>query len=324
MKAVRVNQRGDVTVLKLEDIPKPIPKKGQALIKLKAAGLNFIDIYMRKGDPSVPVPLPFTAGMEGAGVVEEIGEEVTEVKPGERVAYAGSLGSYAEYAVVKAAHLIPLPNEISFEQGAALALQGLTAHYLVHDYYSAKPGNTILVHAAAGGVGLLLVQWFTHLGCHVIGTVSTEKKADIAQKAGAKTVINYTQKDFVEETKKITKGRGVDYIIDGVGKSTFLKDLQAVRIRGCICVFGFSSGPADPITPNALQPKSITLCGGNLTNYIQERSELLRRAEAVFKGIKEGWLKLNIDQIYNLEQAGEAQKRLEGRQTSGKVILKIG
>lgn len=323
MKAIRVRQAGDTSVLKLEEVSKPIPRKGQALIKLKAAGLNFIDIYMRKGDPSVPVPMPFTPGMEGAGTIEAIGEDVNEVKLNDRVAYAGSLGSYAEYALVKASQLIPLPPEISFEQGAALALQGMTAHYLVHDYVSIKPKDYVLVHAAAGGVGLLLVQWLKHLGANVIGTISSSKKAEIASKAGAALVINYTEKDFVEEVRKLTQGRGVDYIIDGVGKTTFLKDLEAIRNRGSICIFGFSSGPADPISPNILQSKSIRLCGGNLINYITERSELLRRAHDVIKGIQEGWLKLNIDHIFNLDQAAEAQKLLESRQTTGKVILKI-
>lgn len=324
MQAINVTQNGDVGVLKLQELPKPIPEKGEALIRLHRTGLNFIDIYMRMGNPAIPVPLPFIPGVEGAGVVEEIGDGVIDVKPGDRVAFVGrKIGSYAEYITLSASELIPLRKEIDFDQGAAFPLQGMTAHYLVHEFYSIKPGDHVLVHAAAGGVGLLVVQWLKHLGAHVIGTVSSEEKAKVAREAGADDVIIYTKQDFVEETKKLTNGIGADYIIDGVGKSTLTKDLEAVRIRGCICIFGLSSGAPDPIEAHKLQLKSITVSGGNLMNYLTSREELLRRADAVMNGIKEEWLKINISHIFPLAEATKAQHLLESRLSTGKIILKI-
>lgn len=319
MKAIQIQQNGNAEVLQVQELPRPKPAKGQALVQLKAAGLNYIDIYMRMG--RYPQVLPYTPGMEAAGVVEEIGEGVTEVKPGDRVAYTGGMGSYAEYNVVRADQLIPLPKELSFEEGAAFPLQGMTAHYLLNEYYAVKPGDYVLVHASAGGVGLLLVQWLKHLKAKVIGTVSTEDKAKIAREAGADHVILYTQEDFVSETKKITQGQGAAYIIDGVGQSTFTKNLEAVRARGWICLFGAASGVADPLSPNTLQAKSLTISGGSLFNYLNTREELLKRANAVLEGIRKGWLKLRIDHVYSLEQAAEAQKMLEGRKTIGKVVL---
>lgn len=321
MRAIRINKDGDASVLQLENIPVPHPNSGEALVRLKAAGLNYIDIYMREG--RYPTPHPFTPGREGAGIVEAIGADVSVVKVGDRVAFTGVIGSYAEYVIVKADQLIPLPEEISFEQGAAFPLQGMTAHYLVNDFYPVKAKSTVLVHAAAGGVGLLLVQWLKHLGATVIGTVSTDEKARVAKEAGADHIINYTQQDFVEETRKITQNKGVDYIIDGVGKTTFTKGLEAVRTRGTICIFGAASGAADPIAPNSLQAKSITVCGGMLFNFIATREELLQRANDVMNATKQGWLKLKIDHVYPLEQAAEAQRMLQGRKTMGKVILKI-
>jgi len=321
MKAIRISKTGDPNVMEIADVPKPTPGGGEVLVCLKAAGLNFIDIYIRKG--LYQFGLPITLGMEGAGVVEEVGGGVSEVKPGSRVAYAGHRGSYAEYTVIKASQLIPLPKEVSFEEGAAFPLQGMTAHYLLHEYYRIKPGDSILVHAAAGGVGLLLVQWAKHKGARVIGTVSTEEKAKIARDAGADDVILYTRQDFVAETKKLTGGKGADYIIDGVGQSTFTKDLEAVRSRGHICVFGSASGPAEPVAPNSLMARSLTVSGGTLFNYISTRKELLTRARSVLNGMREGWLKLRIGKVLALEQAAEAHRLLEGRQTTGKVILKI-
>jgi NADPH2:quinone reductase len=322
MQAIRVNNNGNADVLKVESFPKPKPGRDEALIRLKAAGLNFIDIYMRSG--RYPTNLPYTPGFEGAGIVEEIGEDVKDIKVGDRVAYTNAMGSYAEYNIVKSSQLIPLPAEISFEQGAAFPLQGITAHYLLHEYYRVKPGDYVLVHAAAGGVGLLVVQWLKHLGAIVIGTVSTDEKAKIAKEAGADHIILYTKQDFVEETKRITQGKGADFIIDGVGKDTFTKDIEAVRTRGHICYFGSSSGAGDPILPSALQSKSITLSGGNLFNHLNTREELLTRANAVLTGIKEGWLKLKIDHIFSLRDVVEAHNMLESRKTTGKVILKIG
>jgi NADPH2:quinone reductase len=322
MKAIQINQHGDANVLKLVDLPKPKPGKGEALIQLKAAGLNFIDIYMRNG--RYPRELPYIPGLEGSGIVEAVGEGVTEVKVGDRVAYTGAIGSYAEYNVVKAFQLIPLPKEISFEQGAAFPLQGMTAQYLLHEYYQIKKGDHILVHAAAGGVGLLLTQWLKHMGAIVIGTVSTDEKAKVARQFGADHIIYYTKQDFVEETKKLTQGKGADYIIDGVGLSTFTKDLEAVRTCGTVCIFGASSGPAAPLAPNSLQTKSLTISGGSLFNFVNTREEILNRAKSVLKGIQDGWLKLCIDHIYPLDQAAKAQHMLEDRQTIGKVILKSG
>jgi len=323
VEAVNVTKNGDVNVLNLQQLPKPIPQKGEALIRLCTAGLNFIDIYMRMGNPAIPVPLPFIPGVEGAGIVEEISDGVTEVKPGDRVAFVGKLGAYAEYITVPSSQLIPLRKEINFDVGAAFPLQGMTAHYLVHEFYSIQPHDHVLVHAAAGGVGLLAVQWLKHIGAHVIGTVSSEEKAIIAREAGVDDVIIYTKQDFVNETKKLTNGIGADYIIDGVGKSTLTKDLDAIRTRGHICIFGLSSGAPDPIEAHKLQLKSISLSGGNLMNYLTSREELLRRADAVMNGINEGWLKINISHIYPLAESAKAQYLLESRQSTGKIILKI-
>jgi NADPH2:quinone reductase len=245
------------------------------------------------------------------------------VKPGDRVAYTGSIGSYAEYNLVKAYQLIPLPDDISFEQGAAFPLQGMTAQYLLLEFYKIKPNDDVLVHAAAGGMGLLLVQWLKHLGATVIGTVSTPEKAQLAKEVGADHIILYSEQDFVAETKRITQGKGADYIIDGVGKTTFTKNLDAAKRRGHICIFGSASGPAEPIAPNMLQIKSLTIWGGSLFNYQDMREEILMRANAVLQGIQEGWLKLKADTIFSLDKAADAHRELESRKTTGKVILQI-
>jgi NADPH2:quinone reductase len=323
MKAMRVAKYGDPSVIQLEDVPQPKPAAGEALVRVHAVGVNFADIYMRNGAARMPTPLPYTLGIEGSGTVEAVGEGASEVKVGDRVAYATtSLGSYAEYQVVKASVLVPLPKEVSFEDGAAVILQGMTAHYLVHEFYPVKSGSTVLVHAAAGGMGLLLVQWLKRFGAVVIGTVSTEEKAKVVRQAGADHVILYTKLDFAEETKKLTKGKGVDYIIDGVGKATFAKNLEAVGARGWVTIYGMASGPAEPISPNSLMAKSVTISGGALFNYIVNRDELLGRADEVFRGMHQGWLRLRIDRTFPLEQAAEAHRLLEARQTVGKLILK--
>lgn len=323
MKAMRVTKAGDPSVLQLQDIPQPKPAPGEALVHVQAVGVNFADVYMRNG--AVPMPFPYTLGIEGAGIVEAIGAGVSAVKSGDRVAYAtNNIGSYAEYQAVNVAHIAPLPRETSFEDGAAAILQGLTAHYLLHEFYPVKRGSTVLVHAAAGGMGLFLVQWLKHLGAVVIGTVSTEEKAKIACEAGADHAILYTKHDFAEETKKLTGGKGADYIIDGVGKTTFTKNLDAVSIRGWVTVYGMASGVADPVVPNSLMTKSITISGGALFNYMLTRDELLRRADDVFHGVLEGWLKPKITRVFSLEQAPEAHRLLESRQTTGKLILKTG
>lgn len=322
MKAIVVTQYGGPEVLKLQDVEIGRPGKGQVLVRLAAAGLNFVEIYQRRG--TYPKKLPYTPGWEGAGTVESVGEGVSSFKPGDRVAYVHEPGTYAEASIVSANSLIPLPSGFSFEQGAAFPLQGMTAHYLLHEFRRVKPGDIVLIHAAAGGMGLLLVQWARHLGAKVIGTVSTEEKARAAKEAGADHVILYTKQNFAEETKNLTKGHGADLIIDGVGKSTFAGNLEAAALRGNIVIFGAASGPADPIVPNALMPHSLTISGGSLPNYILNREEMLGRAQAVIKGIQEGWLKLRIDKSLPLDKADEAQSLLENRQVIGKVILKIG
>ncbi len=322
VKGIRIAQHGEAEVLKLEDYDLPAPGPGEALVRLHAAGLNFLDIYQRRGNMGYKLPLPYTPGHEGAGVVEQVGEGVTEVKPGDRVAYTSALGSYSEAAIVPAEKLVTLPSELSFEQGAAFPLQGMTAHYLVHEFHKIKKGDTVLVHAAAGGMGLLLVQWAKHLGAEVFGTVSTQEKAKRAKEAGADHVILYTEKDFVEEVKRLTNDKGVDYIIDGVGKDTFAKNLQAIKTRGHVVIFGASSGVADPVVPNSLMAKAITISGGSLYNFLRNREELLLRANDVLAGIKEGWLKLTIDHVLPLSEAAKGHALLEDRKTIGKVVLK--
>lgn len=321
MKAIVIDQYGGPEVLKLQNIDIGKPGKGQALVSLKAAGVNFVEIYQRRG--SYPIDLPYVPGWEGAGIVEALGEGVSNVKVGDRVAYVHEPGAYAEQSLVKADRLIPLPPDLSFEQGAAFPLQGMTAHYLVHEFRKIKPNDVVLIHAAAGGMGLLLVQWARHLGARVIGTVSTEEKAKAAKKAGASDVIIYTKQNFAVETMKLTNNRGADLIIDGVAKSTFPGNLEAAALRGNIVIFGAASGPADPISPNALMPRSLTVSGGSLPNFIHTRDEMLTRAQAVIKGIQEGWLKLRIDKVIPLAQAAEAHRLLENRQTIGKVIINI-
>jgi len=321
MKAICVYEYGGPDVLHLQKVATPTLGPGQALVRLMMAGVNFVDIYHRRG--GYPVQLPFIPGREGAGVVEAVGEGVTNVKPGDRVAYAGQPGAYAEASVIQADSLIPLPADLSFEQGAAFPLQGMTAHYLTHEYRRLKPGNTVLIHAAAGGMGLLLVQWARHLKARVIGTVSTEEKAKAAREAGADEIILYTRQDFVVETKRLTNGHGADLIIDGVGKTTFPGNLEAVALRGHIVLFGAASGPADPITPYSLMPRSITVSGGSLPNFLLKREELMRRASDVLEAVRAGWLRLHVGKVFPLAQAAEAHRLLEGRQTIGKVLLSV-
>ncbi len=322
MKAIKISSYGDADVLKLSETePKPSPTGDQALVKIHAAGVNFVDIYQRRG--AYPVHLPFIPGLEASGTVEAVGENVRDVRAGDRVAYTGHLGSYSEYTTIKAERLVPLPQEFSFEQGAAFPLQGMTAHYLTHDFRKLKKGDAVLIHAAAGGVGLLLVQFAKRAGAEVIGTVSTEKKADVARQAGADHVILYTKQDFASEVKRITGGRGAQLILDGVGKSTFSGDLECVAVRGHIVVFGAASGPADPVVPNALMQKSISVSGGSSGNFTATRRELLRRSRDVLNGIEAGWLKLRIDHVLPLAEAGNAHRLLEGRQSAGKIVLKV-
>jgi NADPH:quinone reductase len=322
MKAIRVEQLGGPEVLKFEDVaPIEEPGPGQAVVRIVAAGVNFMDVGQRRG--TYLRQLPFTPGAEGAGVVESVGQGVSGVKPFDRVAFTGLPGAYAEAIVADATRLIPLPNDFTFEQGAAFPLQGMTAHYLIHEFRKPKAGDFVLVHAAAGGMGGLLVQWARHLGATVIGTTSTEEKARTAREAGAEHVIIYSDEDFVAETKRITKGHGADLIIDGVGRSTFKGDLEAVAVRGHIVIFGAASGPAEPISPNALMGRAVSVSGGSLQNFIRTREELMQRASDVIEGIHQGWLKLNIGAVMPLEQAGEAHRLLESRSTQGKLLLSV-
>jgi NADPH:quinone reductase len=321
-KAIVIEQYGGPEVLKLKEVELEEPGQGQALVRIANAGVNFVDIYQRRG--TYTRKLPFVPGLEAAGVVEAIGEGVTNVKMGDRVAYTGQPGSYAEANVVQAESLIPLPLDFSFEQGAAFPLQGMTAHYLIHEFRKPKEEDVVLIHAAAGGMGLLLVQWARHLGARVIGTVSNEEKARAARQAGATDIILYTQQNFVMETKRLTNGHGADLIIDGVGKATFTGNLDAAALRGHILIFGAASGPADPILPNALMVRSLSVSGGSLQNYLLTRDELLGRASDVMEGIRNGWLSLRIFRVLPLAEASEAHRLLENRQTIGKVLLATG
>ena len=320
MKAVRVHQCGGPEVLTYEDIPVPEPKAGEARVKIEASGVNYIDIYQRTG--LYPLKTPFTLGTEGAGIVDAVGPGVTEVKKGDRVAYAMIPGSYAEYAVVPAARLVPVPPNIDTRSAAALMLQGMTAHYLTHSTYALKKGDTALIHAAAGGVGLLLVQIAKQRGATVIGTVSTEAKASLAREAGADHLILYTQSDFLAEVKKFTEGRGVDVVYDSVGQTTFDKSLDCLRPRGYMVLFGQSSGPVSPFDPGKLAAKgSLFLTRPSLAHYTLDRAELLQRANDVFNWTASGKLKLRIEEALPLKEAAEAHRQLGGRKTTGKVIL---
>jgi len=322
MKAIRMETYGDAGVMKItEGVPKPEPGTVQALVRIHAAGVNYVDTYQRRG--LYPVTLPYVPGLEAAGTIESVGKNAAGLRPGDRVAYTGHPGSYSEFTAIDTDRLIRLPDELSFEQGASFPLQGMTAHYLLHDFRRPGPGDTVLIHAAAGGVGRLLVQWAKHLGAAVIGTVSTGEKAQIAKEAGADHVILYTKEDFVAETKRITNGRGADLVLDGVGKSTFAGSMEAVAVRGHVVIFGSASGPADPIAPNSLMPRSFSLSGGSLGNFTATRQELLERADAVLDGIRQGWLKLRIDRVFPLADAAEAHRLLEGRKTMGKLVLKV-
>lgn len=320
MKAVRVHQYGGPEVLRYEEVPIPEPGAGEARVKIEAIGLNYIDTYQRTG--LYPLKVPFTLGMEGAGVVDATGPNVTEVKKGDRVAYAMVLGSYAEYAVAPAWKLAPLPRGIDSRLGAAVMLQGMTAHYLTHSAYPLKKGETALVHAAAGGVGLLLIQVAKRLGATVFGTVSTEEKAKLAREAGADEVILYTQTDFAAEVKKLTKGAGAHVVYDSVGKDTFEKSLDCLRPRGYLALFGQSSGPVPPFELGKLAAKgSLFVTRPTLLHYASNREELLQRSNDLFRWIESGQLKVRIDKTFPLSEAAEAHRQLEARKTTGKVLL---
>jgi NADPH2:quinone reductase len=320
MKAIQVQQVGGPDAMQVVDLPLPQPKPNEAVIKVVAAGVNFIDVYYREGRYKAPIPL--VPGQEGAGVVTAIGSEVSLLKVGDRVAWAGVLGSYAEYAAIPADRLVPIPKGVSDEQAAAAMLQGMTAHYLSHDTFPLKQGETALVHAAAGGVGLLLTQMAHNIGARVIGTVSTEEKAELARGAGAHDVILYTKSDFETETKRLTDGKGVDVVYDSVGKTTFEKGLNVLRPRGMMVLFGGSSGAVPPFDLILLSQKgSLYVTRPSLAHYISTREELVARSAAVFSLIAAGRLKLRIQHKYPLTEAGHAHRDLEGRKTTGKILL---
>jgi NADPH2:quinone reductase len=320
MKAIEVKQPGGPEAMELAELPVPVPKANEAVVKLTASGVNFIDVYFREG--RYKAPMPFVLGQEGAGVVTAVGADVKSVKNGDRVAWFGLMGSYAEYAGVPADRLVPIPDGVTDQQAAAAMLQGMTAHYLSHDTYPLKRGETALVHAAAGGVGLLLVQMAHNIGARVIATVSTEQKAKLAREAGADEVILYTQSDFEEETKRLTEGKGVDVVYDSVGKTTFEKGLNILRPRGMMVLFGGSSGAVPPFDLIALSQKgSLYVTRPTLGHYTATREELVARSGAVFAMMASGKLKLRIEHIYPLAEAQQAHRDLEGRKTTGKLLL---
>lgn len=320
MKAIQVKQPGGPEAMELVDLPVPQPKSNEAVVKLSASGVNFIDVYVREGRyKALP---PFVPGQEGAGVVNAVGTDVTSVKNGDRVAWTSILGSYAEYAAVPAERLVPIPDGVTDQQAAAAMLQGMTAHYLLYDTYPLKRGETALVHAAAGGVGLLLVQMAHNIGARVIATVSTDEKARLAREAGADEIILYTKSDFEAETKRLTAGKGIDVVYDSVGKTTFEKGLNVLRPRGMMALFGGSSGAVPPFDPMVLAQKgSLYVTRPTLVAYIATREELVARSGAVFGMIAAGKLKLRIEHIYPLAEVQQAHRDLEARKTTGKLLL---
>jgi len=320
MKAIQVKHVGGPEVMEVVELPVPEAKGSDAVIKIAAAGVNFIDVYYREGRYKAVVP--FVPGQEAAGEVVAIGPNVTDVKVGDRVAYTMVLGSYAEYASVASDRLVKIPDGVNYQQAAALMLQGMTAHYLLHSTYPLKKGETALVHAAAGGVGLLLVQMAHHLGARVIGTVSTEEKAKLARQAGADEIILYTQTDFEAETKRLTDGKGVDVVYDSVGKTTFEKGLNVLRARGYMVLFGGSSGAVPPFDLIQLSQKgSLFVTRPTLSHYVVTRQELEERAGAVFGMLVAGKLNVRIAHTYALKDAAQAHRDLEGRKTTGKLLL---
>ena len=322
MRAIRVHEVGGPEVLTYEEVPIPKPGPGQVLVKTAASGVNFNDIYVRSG-VAYATPPPFIPGVEGAGAVEAVGPDVTDVRSGDRVAYTMVSASYAEYVLAPAQRLVPVPDTMSLEIAAAVMHQGLTAHYLSQSTHPIQYGETVLIHAAAGGVGQLLTQMAKHRGARVIGTVSTEEKAELAREAGADEIILYTHEDFETAARRLTAGEGVHVIYDSVGKDTFEKGLNCLRPLGHMVLFGLSSGKVAPIDPHlALGLKgSLTLSRVLLTHYVLTREELLKRSDELFGWVREGSLRVRVDTTFPLAQAAEAHRYLEGRKTKGKVLL---
>lgn len=320
MNAIQVPRHGGAEVLTQVELPIPQPKPNEIVIKIAAAGINFIDVYYREG--RYPVATPFVDGSEAAGAVHAVGSDVKMWKPGDRAGYCMVVGSYAEYAAIPAERAVRVPQGVSDQQAAAVLLQGMTAHYLVKSTYPLKKGETALIHAAAGGTGLLLVQMAKHIGARVIATTGTEEKAKLAREAGADDVIVYTRQDFEAETKRLTDGKGVHVIYDGVGKTTFDKDLNLLRPRGYLVLFGAASGPVPPFDPILLSQKgSIFLTRPTLGHYAATREDLELRSREVFEQVASGKLKLRIGHVYKLNEAAQAHRDLEGRKTTGKLLL---
>lgn len=320
MKAIRVQHTGGPEVMELVDIPIPPPRSAEALVKVNIAGVNSIDAQFRDG--YLRTPMPFIPGQEGAGVVTATGPQAKVVKVGDRVAWSGTLGSYAEYVAAPEDHLVPLPSSITDEQAAAAMMHGLTAHYLVNDAHKLKAGETALVHAAAGGVGMLIVQMARAIGARVIGTVSSDEKGKLAREAGADEVIVFTRQDFESEVKRLTGGKGVDVVYDGVGKDTFEKNLNVMRLRGMLVLYGMSSGPVPPVDPAKLSEKgSLYMARTTLAHFTATREELLARTSSLFGMVAEGKLKLLIGKKYSLSDAPQAHRDLESRKLAGKLLL---
>jgi NADPH:quinone reductase len=320
MKAIRVQHTGGPEVMELAEVPVPQPKQAEAVVKITVAGVNPIDGHFRDG--TLRTPLPFIPGQEGAGVVSAVGTQVKTAKVGDRVAWSGALGSYAEYVAAPTDSLVPVPATVTDQQAAAAMMQGLTAHYLANDAHKLKAGETALVHAAAGGVGLLLVQMARAIGARVIGTASSAEKAKLAREAGADEVVVFTQQDFEAEVKRLTGGQGVDVVYDGVGKATFEKNLNVLRLRGMLVLYGMSSGPVPPVDPAKLSEKgSLYMARTTLAHFTATRAELLARTGALFAMIADGKLKLRIAKTYPLADAPQAHRDLEARKITGKLLL---
>ncbi len=320
MQAIQMHETGDPEVLRYEEADTPKPGDGEVLVRIEAVGVNFIDIYQRTG--RYDLDYPFTPGMEGAGMVEAVGPGVEDVSEGEPVAWSMHPGSYAEAAVVPAELVVRIPDDVEFEQAAAVMLQGCTAHYLTQSTFPIQEGQTALIHAAAGGVGHLLVQLAKRRGARVLGTASTDEKVALARECGADEVIRYTETDFVEEVNRLTDGAGVDVVYDSVGKDTFERGFDCLRPRGYMVLFGQSSGDVAPVDPQTLnRGGSLFLTRPNLKHYISEREELLQRTRDVFSWLASGELRAHIDRTWPLAEAAEAHRHLQGRQSKGSLVL---
>ena len=320
MKAIRVHETGGPETLRLEELPDPTAAPGEVVVRLEKIGINFIEVYQRKG--LYPMKLPYIPGREGAGTVTAVGSGVTNVKVGDRVASEAFVGAYAELTTAKADRVVKLPDGVETSVGAAVMLQGLTAHYLARSTFPLQQGDRCLIHAAAGGVGLLLCQIAKRRGAWIVGTTSTPAKAQLAREAGADEIILYTEQDFVQEVKRLTNGAGVQVVYDSVGKTTFDGSLDCLVLRGMMVLFGMSSGPVPPMDPMALNRKgSLFLTRPNLSHYLATPEELAARAAELLGWIGEGWLKVHIDRTYPLTEAAEAHRALESRGTVGKVLL---